>query len=90
MVISPTACVLMLIPAAAWQRQVSALMGIEGPATATYLRTLVLSVVVAALLVSATRVIIDAIRLLARALIRRWRLNDEVAHFSARRSWWRC
>jgi uncharacterized membrane protein len=80
-VISPTACVLMLIPAAAWQRQVSALMGIEGPATATYLRTLILSVVVAALLVSATRVIIDAIRLLARALIRRWRLNDEVALF---------
>ena len=29
--IAPTACVLMLIPAASWQRQVSALMGIEGP-----------------------------------------------------------
>ena len=27
------ACLLMLIPAAAWQRQVSALMGMEGPAT---------------------------------------------------------
>jgi uncharacterized membrane protein len=71
----------MLIPAAAWQRQVSALMGTEGPATAAYLRTLVLSVVIAALLVSTTRVIIDAIRLLARALIRRWHVNDEVALF---------
>ena len=80
-VLSPTACVLMLIPAAAWQRQVSALMSIEGPATRGYLRTLILSVVVAALLVSTSRVIIDAIRLLARALIRRWHLNDEVALF---------
>jgi uncharacterized membrane protein len=80
-VLSPAACVLMLIPAAAWQRQVSALMGIQGPATPGYLRTLMLSVVVAALLVSTSRVIIDAIRLLARALIRRWHLNDEVAMF---------
>ena len=80
-VAAPTACVLMLIPAAAWQRQVSALMGIEGPATPTYLRTLMLSIVVAALLVSTSRVIIDAIRLLARMLIRRWHLNDEVALF---------
>jgi uncharacterized membrane protein len=80
-VASPTACVLMLIPAAGWQRKVSALMSIQGPATPTYLRTLLLSVVVAALLVSTSRVIIDAIRLLARALIRRWHLNDEVAMF---------
>ena len=28
----------MVVPAADWQRQVAALMGIEGPATATYLR----------------------------------------------------
>ena len=80
-VVSPMACVLMLIPAAAWQRQVSALMGIEGPATRSYLRTLLLSIVVAALLVSTSRVLIDAVRLLARVLIRRWRLNDEVALF---------
>jgi len=80
-VIAPTACVLMLIPAAAWQRQVSALMGIDGPTTPGYLRTLIVAVVVGALLVSAFRVIIDAVKLLARMLIRRWHLHDEVALF---------
>ncbi len=40
------ASVLMLIPAAAWQRQVSAVMGIEGPDTLGYLRTLVVAVLV--------------------------------------------
>ena len=80
-VIAPTACVLMLIPAAAWQRQVSALMGIEGPTTLGYLRTLIVAVVVGALLVSTFRVLIDAVKLLARMLIRRWHLHDEVALF---------
>jgi uncharacterized membrane protein len=80
-VIAPTACVLMLIPAASWQRQVSALMGIEGPTTVGYLRTLIVAVVVAALLVSTFRVLIDAVKLLARMLIRRWHLHDEVALF---------
>jgi uncharacterized membrane protein len=79
--IAPTACVLMLIPAASWQRQVSALMGIEGPATPGYLRTLIVAAVVGALLVSTFRVLIDAVRLLARMLIRRWHLHDEVALF---------
>ncbi|UQX10695.1 alpha/beta hydrolase [Candidatus Mycobacterium methanotrophicum] len=79
--IAPTACVLMLIPAAAWQRQVSALMGIEGPTTLGYLRTLIVAVVVAAVLVSTLRVLIDAVKLLARMLIRRWHLHDEVALF---------
>ena len=37
--------VLMLVPAAAWQRQVSAVMGIEGPGTLGYLRTLAVAVV---------------------------------------------
>jgi uncharacterized membrane protein len=78
---SPTVCVLMLIPAAAWQRQVSALMGIDGPATLGYLRTLIIAAGVAALLVSASRTVIDAIKLLARMLIRRWHLHDEVALF---------
>jgi uncharacterized membrane protein len=79
--IAPTACVLMLIPAASWQRQVSALMGIEGPTTLGYLRTLVVAVAVGALLVSTFRVLIDAVKLLARILIRRWHLHDEVALF---------
>ncbi|MFZ0902906.1 MAG: alpha/beta hydrolase [Mycobacterium sp.] len=79
--IAPTACVLMLIPAASWQRQVSALMGIDGPTTRGYLRTLIVAVVVGALLVSTLRVLIDAVKLLARMLIRRWHLHDEVALF---------
>jgi uncharacterized membrane protein len=79
--IAPTACVLMLIPAASWQRQVSALMGIEGPTTLGYLRTLIIAVAVGALLVSTFRVLIDAVKLLARMLIRRWHLHDEVALF---------
>jgi uncharacterized membrane protein len=80
-VIAPTACVLMLIPAASWQRQVSALMGVQGPTTVGYLRTLVVAVVVGALLVSTFRVLIDAVKLLARAMIRRWHVHDEVALF---------
>ncbi len=80
-VIAPTASVLMLIPAASWQRQVSALMGIEGPTTLGYLRTLIVAVVVGGLLVSTFRVLIDAVKLLARMLIRRWHLHDEVALF---------
>jgi uncharacterized membrane protein len=80
-VLAPAACVLMLIPAASWQRQVSALMGIAGPTTPGYLRTLIVAAAVSALLVSAFRVLIDAIRLLARMLIRRWHLHDEVALF---------
>jgi uncharacterized membrane protein len=79
--IAPTACVLMLVPAASWQRQVSALIGIEGPTTRGYLRTLIVATVVSALLVSTIRVLIDAVKLLARMLIRRWHLHDEVALF---------
>ena len=79
--LSLAASVLMLIPAASWQRQVSALMGVEGPATLGYMRTLIIAVVVGGLLVSATRVLIDAVKLLAGMLIRRWHLHDEVALF---------
>jgi uncharacterized membrane protein len=80
-VLAPAACVLMLIPAASWQRQVSALMGIDGPTTLGYLRTLIVAAAVLALLVSVFRVVIDAIKLLARMLIRRWHIHDEVALF---------
>jgi uncharacterized membrane protein len=77
--LSTTACVLMLIPAAVWQRQVSALMGIEGPATPGYLRTLIIAILSGGVLVALSRVLLDAIKALARWLIRRWHLHDEVA-----------
>ncbi|WP_125079818.1 alpha/beta hydrolase [Mycobacterium sp. P7213] len=80
-VTAPAACVVMLIPAAGWQRQVSDLLGIEGPATLGYLCTLGVAIGVAAALVATVRVLIDASRLLARALIRRWHLHSEVAMF---------
>lgn len=76
-----TACVLMLIPAAAWQRQVSRLMGIEGPATLGYLRTMIIAVAVAGALIATARVLRDTVRLLAKVLIRRWHLHREVAQF---------
>ncbi|MGU3499991.1 alpha/beta hydrolase [Mycobacterium sp. C31M] len=76
-----TAPVLMLIPAARWQRQVSALMGIEGPATPGYLRTAVLAVLVGAACISVWRVLKDLVKLIARLLIRRLRLHSEVAFF---------
>jgi uncharacterized membrane protein len=78
---SIVASVLVLIPAAAWQRQVSALMGIEGPATLGYMRTLLAALLVGGACVGASRVVLDAIKLLARALIRRWHLHHEVALF---------
>lgn len=80
-VVAPAACVLMLIPAASWQRQVSALMGITGPTGPAYLRTLMVAAGVGALLVSIARVLIDASKLLARMLIRRWRIHNETALF---------
>jgi uncharacterized membrane protein len=79
--LSIAASVLVLIPAAAWQRQVSELMGIEGPATLGYLRVLVLALVVGGACVGVSRVLRDAIKLLARGLIRRWHLHHEVALF---------
>jgi uncharacterized membrane protein len=78
---SIAACLLMLIPAAAWQRQISAVMGIEGPETPAYLRTLTVAVLVGALCVSVSRLLLDVIKTMARFFIRRWRLNDEVALF---------
>ena len=71
----------MLIPAAAWQRRVSAVMGIEGPGTFGYLRTLVIAVLAGGVCVAAARVLIDLIKTMARYFIRRWHLHDEVALF---------
>lgn len=75
------ACVAMLAPSAAWQRQVSAVTGVEGPTTLGHSRTLIIAVLVGGALVGASRVLLDAIKTLARALIRRWHLQQEVALF---------
>lgn len=75
------ASILMVIPAAALQRQVSAVMGMEGPTTFGYLRTLVLAAFVGAACVASARVLLDIIKTMARFFIRRWRLHDEVALF---------
>ncbi|MGI9126474.1 MAG: alpha/beta-hydrolase N-terminal domain-containing protein, partial [Mycobacterium sp.] len=75
------ASVAMVLPAAAWQREVAGLMGIQGPATSGYLRTLVVALVVGGALVAVARVIKDAIKGLAQLMIRRWDVNDEVAMF---------
>lgn len=75
------ASLLMLVPAAAWQRQVAALMGIAGPATASYLRTAAVAAVVGAVLIGVARLVKDSIKALARLMIRRWHINDEVAMF---------
>jgi uncharacterized membrane protein len=79
--LSIMASVLVLIPAAAWQRQVSALMGIEGPATLGYLRTLLLALFVGGACVGMSRILLDAIKVLAGLIIRRWHLHHEVALF---------
>ena len=75
------ASLLMVIPAAAWQRQVAALMGIEGPATANYLRTVAIAVLTGAALIGVARLVKDLIKTVARLMIRRWNINDEVALF---------
>ncbi|MGV0799629.1 alpha/beta-hydrolase family protein, partial [Mycolicibacterium elephantis] len=53
----------------------------EGPETPAYLRTLTVAVLASAVLVAASRVVLDVIKTMARFFIRRWRLNDEVALF---------
>jgi uncharacterized membrane protein len=80
-VVSATASVLMMIPAAAWQRQVSAVMGMEGPNTLGYMRTLIIAVLVGGVCVGAARVLLDVIKTMARFFIRRWHLHDEMALF---------
>ncbi len=79
--VSIGASLLMVVPAAAWQRRVSVLMGIEGPATAPYLRAVALAVLTGGALIGAARLVKDVIKVVARQLIRRWHINDEVALF---------
>ena len=56
-VVAISASVLTVLQAAAWQRDVAAVMGIDGPATAGYLRTLVVALPIAAMLIAAARVV---------------------------------
>ncbi len=76
-----TASVLMMVPAAAWQRQVSAVVGIDGPTTLEYSRALIVALLVGAVCVGTARVLLDLIKTLARYFIRRWHLHDETALF---------
>ena len=80
-VVSIAACLLMVVPATAWQRQVAGLMGVDGPATATYLRAVGIAALTGAALIGAARLVKDFIKTLARLMIRRWHINDEVAMF---------
>lgn len=73
------ASILMLIPAAAWQRQVSAEVGLPGPETSGYLRVLVVAALAGGVCVAVSRMMLGIIKTLARWLIRRWRLSDEMA-----------
>ena len=79
--VSVAASLLMVIPAASWQRQVAAIMDIDGPHTLGYLRTVPVALITACLLIAAARLFKDAVKGLARLMIRRWNLNDEVATF---------
>jgi uncharacterized membrane protein len=79
---SVAASLLMVVPAAAWQRQVATLMGIEGPSTATYFRTVPVAMLTGGVLIAVARLLRDVVRALARWMIRRWHINDEVAMFA--------
>src|SRR5574340_865 len=79
LVAATVASVMALIYAAAWQRELSALMRAEGTTTPGYIRTLGLSMLVAAALIAAWRVLRDLVRWIARQLIRRLRVPRAAA-----------
>lgn len=79
--VSTAASLLMVVPAATWQQQVATLMGVEGPQPAPYFRIVVVALVTAGVLLAVARLIKDAIKTLARLMIRRWHVDDEVAMF---------
>src|SRR6478609_10697582 len=56
----------MLVQSARWQREITALMGMEGTTTPAYLRTGLLSIAVATGVVAAYRTLREIIRFLAR------------------------
>lgn len=79
LVAATVASVMMLIYSAAWQRELSALMHAEGTTTPGYIRTLGLSMLVAAAIISVWRVLRDLVRWIARQLIRRLRMPRAAA-----------
>jgi uncharacterized membrane protein len=70
---------LMLIQSARWQREITALMGMEGTTTPAYLRTGLLSLAVGVAAVSAYRTLREIILFLARLLNRWVRIPRELA-----------
>lgn len=69
----------MIVPAARWQRQIAALMDAQGPTALEYSKAFLVSIAVGALFISVARILRDLVRLLARFLIRRLRLSQEVS-----------
>ncbi|WP_246097963.1 alpha/beta hydrolase [Rhodococcus spelaei] len=73
------AAMVMLVYAAGWQRELSALMNAEGTTTTGYIRTGGLSMLVAAAIISVWRVLRDLGRLVARYLNRWLRVPRQAA-----------
>ncbi|WP_433757487.1 alpha/beta hydrolase [Nocardia sp. CA-135398] len=69
----------MLVQSARWQREITALMGMEGTTTPAYLRTGVLSIAVGTGVVAVYRTLREIIRFLARQLNRWVRVPRELA-----------
>ncbi|NEW38815.1 hypothetical protein GV792_26520 [Nocardia cyriacigeorgica] len=69
----------MLVQSARWQREITALMGMEGTTTPAYLRTGLLSVAVGVLVVAVYRTVRELILFLARQLYRWVRVPRELA-----------
>lgn len=79
-VILAAACSLaMIVPAARWQREMSALVEAPGPSTLEFSKTVPLSILVAAIFISLYRFARDLVRLFARFFIRRLHLSREVS-----------
>ncbi|MBF6332626.1 alpha/beta hydrolase [Nocardia transvalensis] len=73
------AAIYMLVLSADWQRQIYALMDMEGTTRAAYLRTGALSLAVGAIAVAAYRTVRETVRLLARLLSRWVRIPSQFA-----------
>jgi len=69
-VLSVVAALIMLTYSAGWQRELASLMNAEGTTTTGYIRTLGLSLLVAAAIISLWRVLRDLVRFVARQLNR--------------------
>ncbi|MGV9821511.1 alpha/beta hydrolase [Nocardia xishanensis] len=76
---SAVAAALMLVQSARWQREITALMGMEGTTTPAYLRTGLLSVAVGVAVVAVYRTVREIILFLARQLNRWVRVPRELA-----------